>query len=84
MKTDAQKAHEGNAQLTEKEVKLSEGQTVTRKKQKKSTSYALKAIRSHIDTLNDDKLITKEDSETILEIVKKAAEKFVKREYGIE
>lgn len=55
-----------------------------KKKQKKSTSYALKAIKSHIETLGEDELLEKQERETMNNIVKKAAEKFIKREYGIE
>ena len=83
MSTDAAKAAEGNKNLKEIDVNVSEGQTVTKKKQKKSTSYALKALNAHVETLVEDKLWTKQEGEEIKGKVKEAAEKFIKREYGL-
>ena len=54
-----------------------------KKQQKKSTSYALKAVKTHFETLVADNLISKEDKATLDGIVTKAAETFIKREYGI-
>lgn len=54
-----------------------------KKQQKKSTSYALKAVKTHFETLVADNLISKEEKNTLDGIVKKAAETFIKREYGI-
>lgn len=80
---DAKLAEQGNSKLKETEVRLDEGQTKTVRKQKKSTSYALKALRTHVETLNEDHLMSDADAELIEGIVKKAAEQFIKREYGI-
>ena len=68
----------------EKDMSVQGTETITGKKQqKKSTSYALKAVRTHFETLENDKLISKEEKEQLEVIVKKAAETFIKREYGI-
>lgn len=49
----------------------------------KSVSYALKAIITHLETLKSGKIISQEDFKTTNDIVRKAAEKYVKETYGI-
>ena len=66
MKTDAQLAKEGNEKIKDKDVKVVEGTAKTVKKQKKSVSYALKAIRSHIGTLQEDGLWNDEEAGTVI------------------
>lgn len=54
-----------------------------KKAQKKSVSYALKAIDGHVETLKEGKLLNSGDERTILEITKKAKEKYIKEQYGL-
>ena len=80
---NAKLAKEGNEKLKEVSVRLKDGDVVTKKVQKKSTSYALKAVKTHVETIAEDNLLTKEEAEKIGEILRGAAEKFIRREYGL-
>jgi hypothetical protein len=53
------------------------------KKQKKSKSYALKAVNTHLQTLIEADLIDVKDGKIVVDIMKKATGKFIKEEYGI-
>ena len=54
-----------------------------KKVQKVSVSYALKAMIKHIETIEKNNLLTKEEVEQMRELGKKAATTFVKQNYGI-
>ncbi len=54
-----------------------------KKQSKKSSSYALKAFKTHAETLKVQELITEAEEASILAIYKKAAEKHIKQEYGL-
>lgn len=53
------------------------------RKQKKSVSYAFKAVHTHITTLKDAERLTEDEAKKISEILQGATEKFVKEQYGI-
>lgn len=57
---------------------------VKKKKQKVSISYTLKATRANIQKLIDEKIITKEDGETMKTIHKKAFEHWIGLEFNME
>ena len=54
-----------------------------KKVQKASASYALEAMKKHIETIEENNLLTKEEAEQMRELGKKAATTFVKQKYGI-
>ena len=54
-----------------------------KKVQKSSVSYALEAMKKHIETIEENYLLTDEEVAQMKEIVTKAAMKFVKQKYGI-
>lgn len=54
-----------------------------KKQQKASVSYALEAMKKHIETIEENNLLTKDEVEQMREIGKKAATRFVKQKYGI-
>lgn len=51
------------------------------KERKKSASYALKAFGTHLKTLKENGLISKEDEKTVEEIKDKAVEKWFKSQF---
>lgn len=53
------------------------------KKQKKSSSYAVKAINNHMETLLEAGLVEIDDIETLAKIITRIKTKFLKEEYGI-
>lgn len=55
-----------------------------KKPQKKSESYALKAMTTHLQTLVEAKLITTEERGEINIILNKAITKHVKKQYGLQ
>ena len=54
-----------------------------KKVQKASVPYALEALKKHIETIEDNYLLTEEEVAQMKEIATKAAMKFVKQKYGI-
>ena len=54
-----------------------------KKVQKASVSYALEAMKKHIETIEENNLLTKDEVEQMRELGKKAATTFVKQKYGI-
>lgn len=52
-------------------------------KSKKSVSYALKAIRTHVKTLKDGGVLDDNQEKTIMEYVQGATKKFIAQEYGL-
>ena len=64
----------------QKEVLETQG---VKKVQKASVSYALEAIKKHIETIEENYLLTDEEAAQMKEIATKAAMKFVKQKYGI-
>lgn len=54
-----------------------------KKKQKKSPSYALKAVGQHTKTLVENELLTKEEAQTFTKILENAVKKLIKQEYGV-
>ena len=54
-----------------------------KKQQKASVSYALEAMKKHIETIEENNLLTKEEVEQMRELGRKAATTFVKQKYGI-
>lgn len=50
----------------------------TKKKQKKSVTYALRAIAEHVRTLEGEGLVTKEEQKAIGEIMLGAGSKYLK------
>lgn len=65
-----------------KEIEVKEAKTV--KTQKKSTGYALKAIKKHVKTLVENEILIKEDKLTIEIMIEKATKKYVEKEFGIK
>ena len=65
---------------TNNEVAETQG---VKKQQKASVSYALEAMKKHIETIEENNLLTKEEAEQMKELGKKAATTFVKQKYGI-
>ncbi len=55
------------------------------KRQKKSVSYALKAIKVHIKTVYDeeDEMLSEEDYNKLKEIMNRTTAKYIKKAYGI-
>lgn len=66
----------------EKKGTVQEAQGV-KKVQKASASYALEAMKKHIETLEENELISKDEALLMREINKKGVEKFVKQKFGI-
>lgn len=64
----------------EKQVQEAQG---VKKVQKASVSYALEAMKKHIETIEENHLLTDEEIAQMKEIASKAAMKFVKQKYGI-
>ena len=57
--------------------------TPTNKKgQKKSVSHALKAMKTHMQTLKDNELLLPKEIGVMEEIIMEALKKYVKKEYG--
>ena len=54
-----------------------------KKVHKASVSYALEALKKHIETIEENYLLTEEEVAQMKEIATKAAMKFVKQKYGI-
>ena len=54
-----------------------------KKVQKASVSYALEAMKKHIETIKENYLLTEEEVALMREIATKEAMKFVKQKYGI-
>ena len=54
-----------------------------KKVQKASVSYALEALKKHIETIEENYLLTEEEVAQMKEIATKAAMKYVKQKYGI-
>ncbi len=52
-----------------------------KKKQKVSVSYTLKALAKHIKTLENEKIVTKEDAKIMQEIHKKAVKHWIGGEF---
>lgn len=55
-----------------------------KRKQGISKSYTLKAIKGNIEKLRETELISKEEETIMRKIAKKATEKYIKQEYGIQ
>lgn len=53
-----------------------------KKKQAKSTSYALTAFKEHVKTIEEAKLFNENDANTLREIHKRAVEKYTKDTFG--
>ena len=66
-----------------KEQKAVQETQGVKKVQKASVSYALEALKKHIETIEDNYLLTEEEVAQMKEIATKAAMKFVKQKYGI-
>ena len=66
-----------------KEQKAVQEAQGVKKVQKASLSYALKALKKHIETIEENYLLTEEEVAQMREIATKAAMKFVKQKYGI-
>lgn len=64
----------------EKEVLETQG---AKKVQKASVSYALEAMKKHIETIEENNLLTEDEVSQMRELGKKAATTFVKLKYGI-
>ena len=64
-----------------KEIQVNEEKVV--KGTRKSTSYSLKAMKTHLKTIIEDNLTEREDREKFLEILNKWTEKFIKRDFGL-
>ena len=62
--------------------KVQEAQGV-KKVQRASVSYALEAMKKHIETIEENYLLTDEEIAQMKKIASKAAMKFVKQKYGI-
>ncbi len=54
-----------------------------KRRQKKSVSYALKAIKKHTETLEEGGVLDGEQVKTINEYVEGAAKQYIKEQYGI-
>ncbi len=85
MSTDKRNTEQAMAERAAKdiEVKAETVQAPEKKKQAKSVSYALKAVRTHIETLKENGLLNEHEEKQMKEIVKIAAETYIKQEYGI-
>ena len=66
-----------------KEQKAVQETQGVKKVQKASVSYALEALKKHIETISENYLLTEEEVAQMKEIATKAAMKFVKEKYGI-
>ena len=66
-----------------KEQKAVQETQGVKKVQKASVSYALEAMKKHIETIEENYLLTDEEVAQIREIASKAAMQFVKQKYGI-
>ena len=66
-----------------KEQKTVQEAQGVKKVQKASVSYALEAVKKHIETIEEKNLLTEEEVAQMREIATKAAMKFVKQKYGI-
>ena len=66
-----------------KEQKAAQEAQGVKKVQKASVSYALEAIKRHIETIEENYLLTEEEVAQMREIATKAAMRFVKQKYGI-
>ena len=66
-----------------KEQKAVQEAQGVKKVQKASVSYAIEAMKKHIETIEENYLLTEEEVAQMREIATKAAMKFVKQKYGI-
>ena len=66
-----------------KEQKTVQEAQGVKKAQKASVSYALEALKKHIETIEENYLLTEEEVAQMKEIATKAAMKFFKQKYGI-
>ena len=66
-----------------KEQKAVQETQGVKKVQKASVSYALEAVKKHIETIEENYLLTEEEVAQMREIATKAAMRFVKQKYGI-
>lgn len=77
------KLQEANKKI-KKEIAIEEIKEKEAKTQKKSTGYALKAIKKHVKTLVENGALIKEDKLTIEIAIEKATKKYVEKEFGIK
>ena len=65
-----------------KNIEVKDEKVLKTKKQKKSTSYAIKAVDKHIETIGDGGYLTEGEIQSIQKTLKLAKERYIKEEYG--
>ena len=65
------------------EIKATAEEVKPQKKQKRSVSYALKAISKHIDTLEENNLLNEKELLEMRTMTKYAATNYLIQEYGL-
>lgn len=77
MKEEAKTNGVTNKTIVQDSPKTPTGEKISATKRKKSSITALKSVFTHVETLNDDYLLTKEEMVAIYEILSKAKERFI-------
>ena len=84
-RNEAQGAEIANVEKMNKNVKIVSENVPreTKKQQAKSVSYALKAVKTHIETLTEAGLFSEDQKQAFDDAIKLATTLYVNKEFGI-